>query len=211
MNPELAASIKVVDFPYQYATWERPLTPNQVCLHHTASPPGVAGDIEWWKHDGQPVSTPLVVGRDGIATQIYPSTRWAYSLGLQHSQYRKVESVTIGIEIDSWGFLSLQNGKYYSYTGAEIPADEVCDLGYYWRGQRYFHKYTAAQIETVRLLLLHWNEKYKIMLDYKGDELWNVSKNAQYASVGGIYTHASFRADKTDIFPQPEMIEMLKG
>ena len=211
MNPELAALIYPVDFPYQYETWDRPLTPIQICLHHTASPPGVGGDIDWWKHDGQPVSTPVVVGRDGRIAQIYPSERWAFSLGLNHSQYRKVEAVTIGIEIDTWGWLSQHNGKFYSYTGVEVPAADVFDLGKPWRGVQFFHKYTTEQIKSVALLLHHFCEKYNIKRGYKGDELWNISRNAQYALTGGIYGHASFRADKTDIHPQPDMIEMLKG
>jgi hypothetical protein len=39
--------------------------------------------------------------------------------------------------------------------------------------------------------------------------MWSVSKNA-LSGVAGVYTHNSYRRDKSDISPQPKMIEMLK-
>jgi N-acetyl-anhydromuramyl-L-alanine amidase AmpD len=210
MTPELAKRIvSNRTFPLK-EFWNRPLKPTQICLHHTASGPGVASDIQWWKNDNQPVSTPVLIDRDGTITQIYATEYYAFHLGLEHAQNRKVESLTIGIEIDAWGWLTQKNGKYYSYTGAEIPVKEVCILKNKWRGQQYFNKYTEKQLESLKLLLIHLGEKYDIPLYYKGQEMWNVSENARYAKVGGIYGHCSFRPDKTDVFPQPELIEMLK-
>jgi len=40
--------------------------------------------------------------------------------------------------------------------------------------------------------------------------MWEVSKKALKGE-SGIFTHNSIRKDKTDIFPQPEMIQMLKS
>jgi N-acetylmuramoyl-L-alanine amidase len=213
MNPLLAERIKSdLTFPFQRETWERVGKPKQICLHHTASPPGLAGDINWWKNDNQPVSTPLIVGRDGIAIQIYSSTRWAFSLGLSHANYKQVEAATIGLEIDSWGYLTLKDGKFYSYTGAVVPASEVCVLDVPHKGQKYFHSYTPEQIETTRLLLLHWGVVYGIDLTYVGhDKMFGLCQDAIYCRKSGVYSHNSFRADKTDIHPQPDMIAMLQG
>jgi N-acetyl-anhydromuramyl-L-alanine amidase AmpD len=213
MDPQLAARIQTDQtFPVTLETWPRPKKPTQVCLHHTASGPGTVGDITWWKRDGAPVSTPLVVDRNGTAVQIYSTQRWAYHLGLKNvPKFREVEAATIGLEIDSWGSLKLKDGKYISWTGAEVPEEEVCILKQAHRGCLYFHKYTTAQIETVKLLLQHWNLTYGILLDYKDQQLWGLSENAMNARVPGIYSHNSFRADKNDIHPQPEMVEMLKN
>lgn len=41
-------------------------------------------------------------------------------------------------------------------------------------------------------------------------DMWEVSTDA-LKGVAGVYTHNSVRKDKIDIFPQPEMIQMLKG
>lgn len=215
MDPQLDARIRTdATFPVKLETWPRPKKPTQVCLHHTASGPGTIGDITWWKRDGQPVSTPIVVERDGTAVQLYRTMRWAFHLGLKNAKYREVEAATIGIEIDSWGALKCRDGKFYAWPNnwtTWVPAAEVCVLEKPHRGNSFFHAYTSEQIETVRLLLIHWNDVYGIPLDYKGEQLFTLSENAMYARVPGIYSHNSFRMDKTDIHPQPDMIEMLKG
>lgn len=211
MNKELLKRLATMTFPVEAETWPRLESPKMVCLHHTASGPGVDGDVNWWKSDGQPVSTPIVVGREGIAFQLYSSMRWAFNLGLQAANYKQIEAMTIGVEIDTWGALNYNKGVFTSWTGAVVPKEDVCILESHHRGYRYFHKYTPAQIETVRLLLLHWNETYGIPLDYKGSEIFELSQNARSGTRPGIYSHNSFRSDKTDIHPQPDMIAMLKG
>ena len=40
--------------------------------------------------------------------------------------------------------------------------------------------------------------------------MWDVSKDALLGTPG-IYTHNSYRRDKTDISPQPNMINMLRS
>lgn len=201
-------------FAINAETWPRKKAPTQICLHHTASGPGTIGDVTWWQRDGQPVSTPLIVDRDGTALQVYSSRRWAFHLGLKNQYYREVEEVTIGLEIDSWGSLVMRNGKFYAWPnnyGVEVPENEVFTLSTQHRGCSYYHKYTDAQIETTRLLLIEWNETYKIPLTYKELDLWHLSQAAQFGKEAGIYSHNSFRADKNDIFPQPEMVYMLKN
>jgi hypothetical protein len=40
--------------------------------------------------------------------------------------------------------------------------------------------------------------------------MWDLSNDA-LAGKKGVYTHVSFRTDKSDMHPQPELIEMLKN
>jgi len=54
-----------------------------------------------------------------------------------------------------------------------------------------------------------WNEKYKIPLDYN-PTMFDVSQEA-LSGKAGIWSHTSFRKDKSDIHPQPELIQMLKS
>lgn len=198
-------------FPVEQETWVRTAQPTQVCLHHTASPPGIVGDINWWKNDKQPVSTPLVIDRDGKAYQIYSTKRWGYSLGLVHADRNKVESRTIGLEIDSWGWLTKKGDQFLSYTGDPVDPSQVCVLDKPHRGMKYFHKYTEAQIETTRLLLLFWAKTYPIDIKYVGyNKMFELCQDAIYARKSGVYSHNSFRLDKTDIHPQPDMIAMLE-
>lgn len=211
MNAELLKRLKSVPFPFEKETWVRPSKPTQICLHHTASGAGIQGDVNWWVGDKTQVSTPIIIGRDGIANQLYPTERWAFALGLNHSLYRTIEALTISIEIDTWGFLTKKTDGYYSWAGSLIPDNEVCILDKPWRGQQYFHKYTPEQIGTTKLLLEHLGGKYGINLRYKGDEVFNLTNNAIFARESGVYSHASFRPDKTDIHPQADMIAMLKA
>jgi len=90
---------------------------------------------------------------------------------------------------------------------APIPNVQVYKNGF--RGFYGFEKYTDAQIEAVRELLVYWNERYKIPLDYNED-MWALSNKA-IAGQTGVWSHVSYRKDKSDCHPQPELIEMLKS
>jgi hypothetical protein len=79
-----------------------------------------------------------------------------------------------------------------------------------YKGHKYYHAYTDAQIESVRQLLVYWSKIHGISLKYNETDMWTVSKNA-LSAVPGVYTHNSYRKDKSDISPQPKMIAMLKS
>ncbi len=61
----------------------------------------------------------------------------------------------------------------------------------------------------MRQLLVYWGERYEIPLTYNED-MWDVSDRA-LAGQDGVWSHTSYRSDKSDIHPQPEMIAMLKA
>ncbi|MFW6226355.1 MAG: peptidase C14 caspase catalytic subunit P20, partial [bacterium] len=77
-----------------------------------------------------------------------------------------------------------------------------------YRGYYYYEKYTDDQIKTTGELLLYWNKTYDIPLDYN-DNMWEVNDDA-LGGKRGIWSHTSYRNDKSDVHPQPELIEMLK-
>lgn len=201
----------------------------QVLLHHTVSGPNIKGDVDTWINNQYNVGTCIIVDREGIPWQLFSSKYWAYHIGAgDHNQDRR----SIGIELDNWGGLKLGNGnlkmfrprhryfrrfkmkptlttsaKYYTIYGNSVDVP----VQYYpegFRGFNYFEKYTEAQLRTVGELLLFWRDRYKIPLNYYGTS-WDVNADAK-SGKPGVWTHVSFRPDKSDCHPQPELIEMLK-
>jgi N-acetyl-anhydromuramyl-L-alanine amidase AmpD len=211
--------IITVDFPTdQYFREAQPK--NQVFIHHTVSGQGVNGDIAWWRSTADHVATAIIVGWDGKIYQLYGSKFWGYHLGLRTANNKQLNKESIGIEIDAWGGLVRTNRQWYpakwdkelkknvaNTKVAPIQNVQVYPDGF--RGFYGFEKYTDAQIEAVRELLVFWNGRYKIPLDYKED-MWDISDKA-LAGEDGVWTHVSYREDKSDCHPQPELIKMLKS
>jgi hypothetical protein len=119
-----------------------------------------------------------------------------------------LDKLSIGIEICSWGPLEKRGDKFYNYVDREVPADQVTELATPYKGYKFYHRYTDAQIESTKNLLLYWRDAYGIDLTYN-DDIWSVSKRALRGE-SGVFTHNSYRKDKTDIHPCPRMIVMLK-
>ena len=198
----------------------------QIVLHHTAGNSSGPGVIKMWDTDnrGRIATCVTISGKgiskgtyDGEICQAFSSKYWAYHLGIKPDvframgvKYQRLDKIAIGIEICNWGPLTLKNGKYYNYVNREVPADQVCTLEKTYKGYKHYHAYTDAQIESVRQLLVYWNKIYGIPLTYNEADMWSVSKNA-LSAVPGVYTHNSYRRDKSDISPQPKIIEMLKS
>ena len=187
----------------------------QVVLHHTVSGDKVDGDINWWLKDKKRIGTCILIERDGTIHQVFSSKYWAYHLGENGKDhvrmglpYRRNDMNSIGIEIDSWGGLKKKEGKWYSSAGTLVPDERVQEYPEGFRGFYAFEKYTEKQIESVRQLLVFWNKTYGIPLDYNED-MWDLCYDA-LAGKSGVYTHVSYRSDKSDCHPQPELIQMLK-
>lgn len=179
-----------------------------IVLHHTAGGTAMSS-INYWKQNQNKVSTFVVVDRDGTIYQCFPSDRWAFSLGLNVSNFREIEKQTIAIEIANYGYLIKSRGDYYNAYQGYISPDNVCVLNSPFKGIVAFEKYTEAQIESTRRLILYLSEKFNIDISNK-ENIFDLNSNA-LKGIGGLWSHNSFRKDKTDIYPQPEMIEMLKG
>ena len=184
----------------------------QIVLHYTAG--GGKGEIVYqgWQADRTPVATCVAISRDGQIIQGFASRYWAYHLGLKVKHflglpYKNLDKLSIGIELCNWGPLVLKAGQYKNYLGGVVDRDQVVAVKY--RGYEFWQDYTDEQIESVRLLLLHWRDKYGIPLTYNED-IWTHNKRAM-SGESGVFVHGSFRPDKTDVFPSPRLIEMLKG
>jgi N-acetyl-anhydromuramyl-L-alanine amidase AmpD len=222
LKPIDLSKIEVVNFPDdQFFHEEYPK--KQIVLHHTISGNGVDGDIQTWEDDTSVVGTAIIVDRAGTPWQLFSSKYWAWHLGVGK---KTLDSQSIGIEIDSWGWLikgdgttkmfgnppktvKTISGKYYTYYGSSVavPLQEYPNG---FRGYNYYEKYSDQQIRTIGELILYWHVKYNIPLDYNSD-MWDVSPRALNGTPG-IWGHTSYRpaSQKTDPHPQPELIKMLQ-
>lgn len=178
----------------------------QIVLHHTASGDGANGDILTWRSDKTRVATAFVLERDGDIHQCFNSKQWAYHLGLNHPRWPQHDRLSIGIEIDSWGWLVKRGEKFYSWTGVEVPKENVHVYDKPWRGLKYFERYTPQQISKLEELLVYLCDKFKIPKGF-GMDIFEINQKAINLE-RGIFSHASFLRDKTDAHPQPELLEI---
>jgi hypothetical protein len=212
-------NIKPITFPEsQYIKEEHPK--KQIYLHHTAGNASGENVYKYWETTADRVATCVTISgpadEDGLIVQGYNSKYWGFHLGLKESTFQKMgvpykslDRISIGIEICNWGQLVIKDGKYINYVGKPVPANEVCTLDQPFKGFHLFHNYSDAQIESVRLLLILWRERYGIPLTYN-ESIWDISKDA-LSGVPGVYTHNSVRRDKIDVYPHPKLIQMLKS
>lgn len=240
LKPIDLSTIKAVDFPNEkYYPLEYPK--KQIVLHHTVSGPGIRGDVEHWLSLADRIATCMIVGDDGIANQCFSSKYWAHHLGVKSTYLKakgfsdwttrnvELNRSSIAVEIDNWGglvhgdgtakqfglkadgtpnMINTITGKIYASYGNIVDVN----IEYYpqgFRGYNYYEKYCEAQIKTVGELLLLWKIKYGIPLDYH-PEMFDISMDA-LGGKSGVWSHTSYREDKSDIHPQPELIEMLKS
>lgn len=191
--------------------YKRAEAKTQVVLHHTVSGKGLEGDLNWWLSTPQRIATAFIIGRDGTIHQNFSSKYWAHHLGVKSKVFEahdiplKGNNVwlnikSIGIELDSWG--GLKEGDLQKVDGF------VEHYPNKYRGYEYFETYTPKQVSSLRELLVYLCDKYNIPVGYN-DDMWDVSKNA-LEGTPGIWSHTSFRKDKSDCHPQESLIKMLK-
>jgi len=221
---------KIVQHRFSEKEYKKVIFPKrQVVLHHTVSGDNVDGDITWWLKDGKRIGTCILVARDGTIHQVFSSKYWAYHLGENGKDHAKVglkyqrnDMGSIGIEIDSWGGLVQDKetklwypAKWDTVKRKMIPnknvkaIENVTQYQNGYRGFFGFETYTDAQIEAVKDLLEFWSKTYDIPLDYNED-MWDISAKA-LSGKAGVFSHTSFRSDKSDCHPQTELIKMLQS
>jgi len=199
----------------------------QIYLHHTAGNSDPFGTYRFWATNPERVATCVVVGGkpvpnanwiDGEIAQGFSSKYWAFHLGLKESTFQKygvpyqsLDRISIAVEICNWGQLTYNkvDGKFYNYVNRVVPQSEVCELSTPFKGYKFYHAYTDAQIQSVKELLLLWKERFNIPLTYNSD-IFDINIRALKGEPG-VYTHNSVRSDKVDISPQPKMIAILQS
>lgn len=204
--------MKIISFPLrENQFFARTFKKRQIVLHHTASSDVVANVVHGWNASAERIGTAFIIDRQGKVYQTFPEECWAWHLGMKHPRNTIANQLSIGIELTNWGFLTQQMGKFFNYVGRELPTNEVYIYSIPFRGSQFFQKYTDLQLEALKTLINHLTLKYNIPTDYQGfDNLFKVSNKA-IAGQKGIFTHCSFRADKSDLHPQPELLYILQN
>jgi|SaaInlV_100m_DNA_2_1039680.scaffolds.fasta_scaffold04606_6 peptidoglycan hydrolase-like protein with peptidoglycan-binding domain len=209
-----------------------------IWLHHTAGGSRPDWTIGGWERDfqkdkkgnaildkkGNPkplrVGTQFVIGRsssskndilwDGKVLRSFDDRHWAYHLDISHTKSKALNSKSIGIEICNYGPLTLgKDGRYYNYVNQPINDEDVVELDKPFRGYTHYERYTDAQIESTRKLILYLKKRWDIQIETGiYDEQW-FEYDVKWFSHGGLRNNTQVRTGKFDIFPQKEMIEML--
>ena len=198
----------------QYNHEEHPK--RQIYLHHTAGGPSAVNVAKFFNSQQGKVATAFIIGAKGTIVQCFSSKHWAYHLGLKEDifneagvGYQSLDKISIGIEICNYGPLTKRNGYYYNYLNARVDYTEVEFLATKYKGHIYWQKYTDAQIESTRQLLVYLCDTYSIPRTYYAS-IFDIDKRALQGE-RGIFTHNSVRKDKSDIYPCPRMITMLES
>jgi N-acetyl-anhydromuramyl-L-alanine amidase AmpD len=188
----------------------------QIYLHHTAGGGNPVSVANYFQQKEGKIATAFVIGEKGTIVQLFSSKHWAYHLGLKPEvfaekgiTYRSLDKISIGIEICNYGMLKKQNGYFINYVGGKVDRSQVTELPEKYKGHIYWQKYTDEQIESTRQLLVYLCDTYGISKEYN-DSIFDIDKRALKGE-NGIFTHNSVRHDKSDIYPCPRMIEMLKN
>jgi len=188
----------------------------QIYLHHTAGGPDAVSVAKYFDTKPERVATAFIIGANGTIVQCFSSKDWAYHLGLKESifkaskvPYLSLDPISIGIEVCNWGPLTFKNNKYYNYVGGEVNASHVTTLEKPYKGYKHWFTYTDAQIESLRQLVVYLCETYDIPKDYN-ESIWDIDIDALKGNKG-IFTHNSVRKDKSDMYPCPRVIQMLKN
>ena len=204
----------------QYKTG--PTNQEYVFIHHTAGWNNPYNCIDSWGRDNRgAVATEFVLGGqsvkgndnkyDGEVVQSFPEGSYGWHLGKNGSQYMHEHSVAI--ETCNFGYV--KNGK--TYAGTRVADDQIVTLSQPFRGYKDWHRYSDKQIESLHKWILWVSERDGIdvrkglpdLIRKIGVSAFEFQDDAYYGRVKGLWTHTNTRKDKSDMFPQQELIDML--
>ena len=199
-----------------------PTAKEYLFIHHTAGWHNPYNQIDQWGTDKRgTIGTEFVIGGqsikgnetkyDGNILHAIPEGGYAWHLGNNGSQYMHTHSV--GIEVCNFGYIV--NGK--TYAGTNVSENQIVTLKEPFRGYKDWHRYSDKQISSLEALIKHIGERDNIdirdglvsSIKKNGIRGFDFNEDAYYGRVKGLWTHNNTRKDKTDMFPQQELIDML--
>lgn len=201
---------------------EGPSPKEYLFLHHTAGWQNPYRVIDAWGTNGNgTIATEFVMGgqsvkgnnieHDGKVLQAFPQESYAWHLGKNGSQTMHKNS--IGIEVCNFGYI--EDGK--TYAGTTVVEDQIVNLDTPFRGFSSWHRYSDLQLANLKKLILFIADRDQIdvrkglveEIKKKGAAAFEYNEEAFYGKVKGMWTHTNTRKDKTDMFPQQELLDML--
>ncbi len=214
-----------------------PTSKEWLFLHHTAGWDNPYETIKDWGRDNRgEVATEFVIGGskitsgdttyDGEVVAAFPEGGYAWHLGTGNSFMHRN---SVGIELCNFGFLTeggymrnnswmaLQPNEYYTYVGRRANPDQIVRLSNPYRTHTHWHRYSDRQIASLRLLIEYIANRDHIdvrsglpeLVKNHGAAAFDIMDVAMCTARKGLWSHSNVRIDKTDIFPQPELMDML--
>lgn len=217
---------------------ETETTKKWIFLHHTTGRENPYQVIDQWAKDQRGrIGTHYVIGGlstslnvnnelnreqtiyDGKIIQAIEDKYFGFHLGSVKS--KQMHTGSLSIELCSGGILTKTNdGTFRTWYNAKVHPSQVATLDTPYRGSIYYHKYSDKQIKSLKALLLLLSDKHDInlqsgivaMLQSNNSNVENAFEYKEELSKGritGVLTHGQVRKDKSDVFPQKELIDML--
>lgn len=190
----------------------------QIVLHHTAGGPDASSAVSWWntRLGGKgTVATAFVISRDGTLLQAFDPKYWANHIAAPGRRF--LDHHSIGIELCNYGPVIPIKGKFYAFVNLK---KEVKDVIHYPEGYKgdivmgkyqkfeYFERYSAEQIKTLKTLVRQLSDEFGI--PYAFDLTCKINSKA-LTGTPGIFTHSSYRIDKSDLHPQLVLGDVADG
>ena len=142
-----------------------------------------------------------------------------------------MHSHSLSIEICSAGYLKKKGDKFYTWFNEEVHPSQVAELDQEFKGYKYYQKYSDKQVRSLKALLMLLADKHGIDLqtglikrlkptfDIKDEgsrsrkqfKAFDYDEQACQGKITGLLSHGNVRKDKSDLFPQTEIIAMLKS
>ena len=204
--------------PNEYMTGSKP---EYVFLHHTAGWHNPFRTVDHWGRDNRgKVATEFVLGgqsikgdddqHDGVLVQCTPQGGWGWHLGTGRSH---MHQNSVGIEVNNFGWI--KDGK--TYAGTRADRSQIVVLSKPFRGYSTWHRYSDKQIEVLRDWILWIGERDGIdireglpkLIKSIGADAFEYIQDVRDGKLKGLWTHTNVRKDKVDMFPQPELMDML--
>ncbi len=197
-----------------------------IMIHHTAGRENPYNVIDHWNRDNRGrVGTNYVIGGtstkgddayNGKVLRAIDDKYYGWHIGRGGSFYMKKHSLSIEI-CSAGGLKQREDGKWYTWFGEQVEDSQVYILKKPFRGYKAFQKYTKEQLKSLRALLIYLSEKHDINLKVgmhkireDGGDMFEWNSDIYNGRLRGLISHTNVRRDKSDVFPQLELIEMIK-
>ena len=167
---------------------------------------------------------------DGVTVQAFPEGGYGWHLGIGNNIMHRA---SVGIEVNNFGYLTeggyykridgkrtwikKTSGKFYTYVGTEAHSSQVVELDEKFRGFKHWHRYSDKQISELEKLLRYIGDRDGIdirkglpeLVREKGAKAFDECSVSMCTNTKGLWSHTNCRTTKFDMFPQPELINML--
>jgi len=168
---------------------------------------------------------------DGRLVQAFPRGGYGWHLGTGNSPMHR-ESVGIEVasfgQLEKGGYTGFVNGKYqfikkdadkfYTYVGIEAHPSQIVELDKPFRGFKFWHRYSDKQVEVLKNWILYIGERDNIdvrkgiveQIKLRGaHQAFDLFDIPLCSATPGMWLHTNVMQGKVDLFPQPEVVEML--